>query len=152
MKKDKRLSPILSGVAGEYLVAGELTRRGCIASITLRNTKGVDILVSNEDTSRTIGIQVKTNQDNAKWWLLGQKAEAYFADNLFYVFVNLKNSGQPGYYIVPSKIVADFVKKNYENWLNTPGKNGQKHNDTSMRQFKDKEERYLNRWDLLELE
>ncbi|PIW68446.1 MAG: aspartate ammonia-lyase, partial [Candidatus Omnitrophica bacterium CG12_big_fil_rev_8_21_14_0_65_42_8] len=39
----KVLNPILSGVAGEYLVAGELSRRGYIASITLRNSKGVDI-------------------------------------------------------------------------------------------------------------
>jgi hypothetical protein len=34
----KRISGVLSGVAGEYLVAGELSRRGYIASIPLRNT------------------------------------------------------------------------------------------------------------------
>lgn len=33
----------------------------------------------------------------------------------------------------------------------TLGKKGQKHNDNSMRQFKDKDEEYLNKWDLLEL-
>jgi hypothetical protein len=37
-----RLSTGLSGVAGEYFVAAELSRRGYIASITLRNTRGVD--------------------------------------------------------------------------------------------------------------
>ena len=42
----------LVGVAGEYLVAGELTLRGYIASITLRNSRGVDILASNADASR----------------------------------------------------------------------------------------------------
>ena len=51
---------ILRGVAGEYLVAGELSKKGHIASITLRNTKGVDIMASNNDASNTAGIQVKT--------------------------------------------------------------------------------------------
>jgi len=51
---------ILRGVAGEYLVAGELSKRNFIASITLRNTKGMDILASNSDASKSVGIQVKT--------------------------------------------------------------------------------------------
>ena len=55
-----KLNPILSGCAGEYLVAGELSRRGYIASITLRNSKGVDMLVTNEKATKTAAIQVKT--------------------------------------------------------------------------------------------
>ena len=84
----KVLNPILSGVAGEYLVAGELSRRGYIASITLRNSKGVDILASNENASKTVGIQVKTNQRTEKGWLLNKKAEHYVSSNLFYILVN----------------------------------------------------------------
>lgn len=34
----------IAGVAGEYFVAAELSRRGFIASITMRNTRGIDIL------------------------------------------------------------------------------------------------------------
>ncbi len=37
-----KLASTLVGVAGEYLVAGELSLRGYIASITLRNSKGID--------------------------------------------------------------------------------------------------------------
>mgnify|MGYP003393054714 CR=1 FL=1 len=47
---------VLTGVTGEYFVAAELSRRGYLASITLRNTKGVDILCSNADVSRSVGI------------------------------------------------------------------------------------------------
>ena len=43
MAKEKKVSSILIGVAGEYFVAAELSRRGYVASITLRNTKGIDI-------------------------------------------------------------------------------------------------------------
>ena len=36
------------------------SRRGYVASITLRNTKGIDIIATNEEGSKTINIQVKT--------------------------------------------------------------------------------------------
>jgi hypothetical protein len=147
----KRISGVLSGVAGEYLVAGELSRRGYIASITLRNTKGVDILASNADASKTVGIQVKTNQGKQKFWLLNQKAETYHADNLFYVFVNLNNGSAPDYFIVPSKKVADFARKYHQEWLKTPGRKGQAHKDNPLREFRDIKKEYLNKWDLLGL-
>ena len=137
----KRLSGISSGIAGEYLTAGELSRRGYIASITMKNSKGVDILVTNADATKSLAVQVKTNQGDLKWWLLDKKAENYHADNLFYIFVNLNNGQAPAYFIVPSKIVAKTIKDNHELWLKTPGKRGQPH----------KEQKYLNRWDLLGL-
>lgn len=37
-------SPLLAGVAGEYFIAAELSRRGLIASIVLRNAHRVDTL------------------------------------------------------------------------------------------------------------
>lgn len=104
-----KLNPLLCGVSGEYFVAAELSKRGYIASITLRNTKGVDILCSNADTTKTIGIQVKTNGGSKRGWILNQKAENYYENNLFYIFVNLNNLIKaPEYFIVPSKIVADI--------------------------------------------
>ena len=146
------LTGILSGVAGEYFVAAELSRRGYIASITLRNSKGVDILCSNAEATKTVGIQVKTAKGKAVEWVLGQKAEDYFADNLFYVFVSLNNNETPpDFFIVPSKAVAKFAKECHVAWLATPGRKGQAHKDNPMRKFIDKERRYQNRWDLLGL-
>ena len=107
-----KLTKGLIGVAGEYCVAGELSRQGYIASITLRNTRGIDILVSNADATHQVAIQVKTKQGSRPQWVLNKKAENFYADNLFYVFVNLKNPKErPDFYIVPSRRVADFVKK-----------------------------------------
>ncbi len=151
----KKLNNMLAGVSGEYFVAAELSKRGYIASITLRNTKGIDILCSNSDSSKTIGIQVKTNNGSKRNWILNKKAENYFADHLYYVFVNLNNNNNnkhPEFFIVPSKDVAKFCKKLHKKWLDTPGKKGQKHKDTPIRSFNDNEEFYLNRWDLLNLE
>jgi hypothetical protein len=70
-----RLGTGLSGVAGEYFVGAELARRGYIASITLRNTRGVDILASNADARRSVGIQVKTSQHARPSWIVNEAVE-----------------------------------------------------------------------------
>src|SRR5205085_7281333 len=111
------IPPVLSGVAGEYFVAAELSRRGYVASITLRNTRGIDILASNADATRNVGIQVKTNQDEARKWILSKKAEIDLAENLCYVFVSLNGLAAPSFHIVPSSVVAAFVTDAHRNWL-----------------------------------
>jgi len=147
-----KVSPILTGVSGEYFVAAELSCRGYIASITLRNTKGIDILVSNESASKSVGIQVKTNHSKHKKWLLNKKAEDYHDKNLFYVFVNLNEAGEKSvYHIVPSEKVAAYVKRTHSEWLETPGKKGQQHKDNTMRVFRDENNKYLEKWELLGL-
>lgn len=146
----KQLPSGLIGAAGEYFVAGELSRRGYIASITSRSTEGIDILASNATATRQIAIQVKTNQGSKPEWVLSEKAERLYADNLFYVFVNLKSPEErPDFYIVPSKVVADFVRNDHQRWLEKPGKAGQAHRDNPVRKFVDSERQFLERWDLL---
>ena len=146
------MSQILTGVSGEYFVAAELSRRGFIASITLRNTKGVDILASNQDASKTVTIQVKSNKGKRKSWILNQKAEDFFGKGLFYVFVNLKGENKfPDFHIVPSETVAKTLKDGYKEWIKTVGRKGQKHNDTSMREFRDLKDKYLGKWNILGL-
>lgn len=149
----KKIETGLSGVAGEFFVAGELSRKGYLATLTQRNTKGVDILVSNAAATKSATIQVKTNQGHQDYWLLTKKAEALHAPRLFYVMVNLTTpTGFPEFHIVPSKIVADYVKSSHETWLKTPGKKGQARNDSSMRVFDMPANKYLGRWDLLDLD
>lgn len=149
---DERIPSILSGVAGEYFVAAELSRQGYIASITLRNTRGVDILATNRDASRSVAIQVKTSQGSARAWVISSRAEHFHSDAHFYVFVNLNGmTMSPDYFVVPSKIVSDHVSRNHAEWLARPGKNGQPHQDSAVRKFSDPEGKYLGRWDLLNL-
>src|SRR3954453_14517499 len=80
---------LLAGVAGEYFVAAELSRRGYVASISLRNTRGIDILVTNSGGSRCVTIQCKTQQVARKAWILNGKCETFISDTHFYVFVAL---------------------------------------------------------------
>jgi hypothetical protein len=162
-------SSLLHGVAGEYFVAGELSRRGYIACLTLRNTRGIDILASNASGSSSVGIQVKAHKGYSKRWLLNGKAESYCADDLFYVFVRLPpQGGLPEHYIVPSKVVASAIKQSHAKWLESHDRHGREHHDNPMRSFSDraleaicdassgtcesaKVDHYRDRWDLLGL-
>jgi hypothetical protein len=152
-KQDNTKIPsLLAGVAGEYFVAAELSRRGHIASISLRNTRGIDILATNQDSSRSITIQCKTNQLGQKIWMLNDKSERFHSDNHYYVFVALGAPDQrASYHIVPSTTVARFTADYHQQWLDAPGRAGRAHVDNTMRKFTDPDDQYLERWDLLGL-
>lgn len=147
----KKISGIQTGVAGEYFVAAELSRRGYLCSITLKNTKGIDILVSNENSSKLVGIQVKTNNSSRKAWLLSKFSEKLQDKNIIYVFVNLGDLNNiPTYYIAGSHDVAKSIKKDHCKWLKAPGKKGQQHNDCEMRMFRDEKDKHKNAWHIIE--
>lgn len=150
----------LVGIAGTFFVAAELCQQGIVATVTSRNTEGIDILASNQKGSKSVSIQVKTSRPElrksySRSWILNKSDEKNFSDNLFYVFVDLKpNNEKPDCYVVPSKEVADYVTKSHSDWLKTPGRNGKKHNDNNMRLFEIDDSQipvYLNRWDNLTL-
>jgi len=152
MQSSTKIPSILAGVAGEYYVAAELSRRGYIASVSLKNTRGIDILATNQDGTRSITIQVKTNQLAKREWVLNCKAEDFVADNHYYIFVSLSGQlSRPNFYIVPSLEVANQITQGHAEWLRTPGRNGRMHVDNKMRKFIDQENDYLEKWDTLNL-
>jgi hypothetical protein len=148
------LATTLVGVSGEYFVAAELSRRGYIASITLRNTRGIDVLAANSDASKSVGIQVKTNTTKKKDWLLNEKADTARSDSHFYVFVNLNDPGLlPQFHVVPSKVVAAYVSSSHKKWESTLGRGGRPHSlHNPMRHFRDPQNEYLDKWELLGLD
>jgi hypothetical protein len=142
----------LAGVAGEYFVAAELSRQGFIASITMRNSPGIDILATTLQAKKTITIQCKSSRSSTKGWILSDKAEGFTPKNHFYVFVRLGvKDAHPSYHIVPSKVVANYVATRHRAWLKGKKPNGGQRKDSAMRKFRDEENKYLGRWDLLGL-
>ena len=147
-----KIPSLLAGVAGEYFVAAELSRRGHIASISLRNTRGIDILATNSEASRSITLQCKTNQLAHKVWILNVKCEDFISDTHFYVFVALGGVlERPSYHIVPSRVVAKHTSTSHGEWLRTPGRAGRQHVDNPVRNFSDSDDEFLERWDSLGL-
>ena len=153
MSEEKKVSSILTGVSGEYFAAAELSRRGYVASITLRNTKGIDIIATNEKGSKTINIQVKTSSMRTRGWILNKKAEEMDDDNMFYILVRLNDINErPEFHIVPTSDVAQSVKIGHREWLNAPGRGGKKRKDSDIRKFEDPKNKYLGKWELLGLD
>ena len=138
------------GNAGEYFVAGELERHGFTVAVPMSNVRDFDILAIDRDSNENqIAIQVKTTSYKQKKWTLSKKNEELVGENIFYIFVSLNQLDAPEYHIVPSKIVAETIKNDYEMWLSEPGRNGQIHKDTSLRNFYDKNDIYKDKWGLL---
>jgi hypothetical protein len=147
-----RLPLDVAGNSGVMFVAGELGRRGLIALPTIRNTAGIDIMVSEPMGGRSAAIQVKTSQGRMKKWLLGMKSETLVSPTIFYVFVCLALPGElPEFHIVPSRTVASAIKRGHRAWLNRPGSKGQAHNDSTLRAFWDREEKFKDNWAVLGL-
>lgn len=147
-----KLEATLVGVAGEYFVAAELSLRGMLATITLRNSRGIDVIASNADASKTVSIQVKANKSGKPSWILSQKSEFFVADNHFYVFVALKPLGErPDYFIVPSRVVAEYISRTHADWLSGTKLDGTPRKDSSMRVFKDIDHKYKERWEVIGL-
>ena len=140
---------ISTGNCGEYFVAAELERRGFTVALPMSNVKDFDILAIHRTNHKQIAIQVKTTHHNKKQWILSVKNENLIGENIVYIFVTLCGLETPEYHIVPSKIVAETITSEHRKWLNTLGKNGQMHKDTSIRTFNDSNDVYLNNWSIL---
>src|SRR5438309_11765781 len=87
-------------LAGEFAVLSELALRCFDANLTLRHTKGVDILVSDPRSGDMFRIEVKTSyakqptQDklfgHVLGWIMNEKHESINDPKLFYCFVNIE--------------------------------------------------------------
>jgi hypothetical protein len=153
------------GLTGEFYVLAQLNARGFDASLTLGNTKGVDIIVMNNKNNKGYKVEVKTSSSkptNEKtfkdWhptptysWILSKKNETYIADNLIYCFVHISDlQNLPKFYLVHSKIVSKYVKDSHQFWLDL---RGDKVKDSDMRKFRieiNGPNNYENNWGLLE--
>jgi len=138
-------------LAGEFAVLSQLALQEFDASMTLGHTKGVDILVSRPGTKKMYRLEVKTKYRTSPkevhvskvfgtvkgGWIMDKKHETSIDPSLFYCFVIIseaKSSFQ--FYIVPSKVVARYVKEGHKHWLKVKRKEGKNVKDTEMRVFR----------------
>ena len=94
-----------SHLSGEFLVAGELARRGLGVSITFGNAKSVDIFA--QSTKEIYRIDAKAVRAKTNWPL----NRASVDKNVIYVFVYLgtekaiERNEQPEYFVVPGRLL-----------------------------------------------
>ena len=141
----------MTGAAGEYFVAAELSRRGWLATVTIKNAPGTDVLAHDPANKTVVAIQTKTASGSR--FQLDRKCERpTTAHNEWFVFVELHDSRtRPSFYVVPRNIVAGAVFADHQEWLSRPARDGSPHNDNSRRNLL---ARYLtgyeDPWDLLD--
>ena len=143
--RESKPGPNSISLAGEFAALSQLALRGYDANMTLGNTKGVDILVSDPASGDMYRLEVKTSGYRSVRghagkrsklfgynyeWLMGKKHERIVDPLLFYCFVNIATDGSSfRYFVVPSNIVAAYVKAQHQLWLDLDST----HNDSSMR-------------------
>ncbi|MFA6257903.1 MAG: hypothetical protein WC671_02750 [Candidatus Paceibacterota bacterium] len=161
MKKKMDMKGII-GVSGEFFVAAELSQRGIVATMTLKNTPYIDILATNLEKAKTANIQVKTMsiRNNAGWHLGPKDGEPSGIANHFYVLVNLQGQGKlPEYIILPKEKFSVFLKVKQEKWESGKKRDGTPRKKTTMWIFDPNRnehsrkfaEKYINNWSILDL-
>ena len=107
-----------SHLAGEFLVAGELSRRGYPVSITMGNAKAVDIYaeIGERDEKgevKAIKIDAKAAQ-KTRSWPVGKIDET-----IYYIFVYLQTKNDinkreptpPQYFVARGEEIKNLVKR-----------------------------------------
>jgi len=113
------ISKYTSHLAGEFLVAGELSRRGYPVSITIGNAKSVDIYASARE--RVIKIDAKAGRGKGNWPI----AKSSVNEDVYYIFVYLQNQNKiknniaPEYFVVSGKEI--FSKNLVKTWKTRQG-------------------------------
>lgn len=77
----------LTGAAGVFHVAAELSMAGWVALPSIRNVKGADILIADPDGKRFVFIQVKSSKSKVTFWPIGECARTWKGRNCYYAFV-----------------------------------------------------------------
>ncbi len=149
---------IFSGIAGEYFVAGELSRRGFIAAVTLRNTAGVDIVASNEYDSVDIQVKTRTVELTENSWQMGSRPLQVKKEwgRSFYIFVavhSIPENQHIEYYIIPKNLLNQKVENEYKKFLKRSKKSKQTIEKGKRVFWLEKElpelKKLKNRWDIV---
>jgi hypothetical protein len=100
----------LIGAAGEYYVAAELSRSGWLATVTLKNAPGIDVLAFKPPPGRrSVAIQTKTTVGGS-WVLRTPRSDFEHRDDTYFVLVRLRaERDRPNFYVVPAALMDQIV-------------------------------------------
>ena len=149
----------LIGNAGEYYVMAELLKRGIIAALAPRNAPSFDILATRKN--QTVKIRVKTKSQEYPIWQYSAKKDGSIFRDLskhrdFTVLVDLAMATKNlKFYIVSTYRINKWLNKDFEDWVNTPGKNNRPHNPENKKRNLSQEKyaqelgKCLDKWEKL---
>ncbi len=102
-----------------------------------KNNPLFDILVTNQEGTRSASIQVKTRSaDNKQGWKLGKDMEQKHNNSeLFVVLVALNDGGIPDFYVFQHDVLSDRVASEYREYMTDPKRNGEPKKDPGFRWY-----------------
>ena len=116
----KQINKLLTGLAGEYMVAGIMNMKGWVASLTLKNYPGIDIFGQNPNNGQNISVQVKTSRENS--FNIGlrhnERSEIYNRVKGPYVFVHISSNEDISYYILSRDEFINLVNTTDDLYFN----------------------------------
>jgi len=113
----KKIPKGLIGIAGVHFVVSELTLRGLIVLPTIRNTAGIDILVSELDGSSQASLQVKTSLKKVDFWPTSRPEKCLKEPHSFYVFLRyLSEKERFEAFLESGDKVTEQIAKNLEDY------------------------------------
>lgn len=124
----------LVGQAGEYLVAGEIARRGFIATTFTGNVPDYDIVCSSGE-GQHLSVQVKTAVSGSWHLNISRFCDIHFVGSrqivgdlrpapvkdIVFVFVVLVGQGSDRFYVVEWDDLCNIVVADYSKWLGGHG-------------------------------
>ena len=122
------------GNAGEFHVLAQLAQRGYIAGKTDDGQTLIDLIATDEETLKTVNIQVKTTgaKSRVPQWVMSQKNEKPH-DSLWYVLVEISSyETLPKFYIFHSSEVGPWIAKDHQDYL----ERNDHRSDSSVRKFR----------------
>ncbi len=152
----------LVGQAGEYLVAGELARRGYIATTFAGNVPDFDIVASNE-SGLHVSVQVKTISGSNWQFTIKRFCDISFEgtkqiigdakpcpiEQLVCVMVILRDEGDT-FFVLPWTRLRDIVIEDYREYLTRlGGTRPRKPRSLHCALSPERLERYKDNWDLV---
>jgi hypothetical protein len=128
-----------------------LSRRGWLATVTVKNAPGTDVLAQHSETGHVVGIQTKTTTGKESFVLGAKNETPTRKTNEWIALVRLgKLDERATFWLIPRNHVAALLWVGHRRWLAAPGRGGAVHKDNPMRNIRcDEVDAYLERWDWL---
>ena len=110
------------GLSGEFLVAGELLRRGITAAVTYGNAKKADVIAVRGD--KALHIEVKTTSQTK--WVIGNSIPRNDDTIWILVFIPEDEAKSPSYFVLKGSDLHNILfprhERYNENYLKKHGK------------------------------
>lgn len=120
---EKNIDKLLIGLTGEYLVAGMMSLKGWVASLTLKNYPSVDIFGLDPRTNKNINVQVKTTKNVKSFQVSLMRSQRDKIDQKItcpFVFVYIDKNDEINYYILSQRQLIEVIERTDDEYYNRP--------------------------------